>query len=381
MSNQIISSPLSLFGADSLVVLVKKIKSSGFQRVLITADSVSAAGGSLQKVSSLLAKSRIVYQIFDRIGKNASVSDTRAAIEASRAFRPDVILSVGSRAVFDVSKAVSTVYTNPSSADSFKAGGKFNPEKKCLPHYQIFSSPGNAWDASNFFILEDESQRKKIKFASENSAPDGFVFDSALTALSPSADFQVSAAALVASAVDCISSTAAWILSENYALSALSLIFENASSAAKNDAKAKEAVFFAQYLLGLSFGGYALTTSVSLALEALTGESSALFSAVILPQIMNYNLPSSGEKYKKIAVALGQKISAAASPEVYRKSAVSAVEKFFKELSVPKKIKIDALSKADISFLQDTVLKSDGAGQNPKKATKKFVADLAKSLF
>ena len=142
-------------------------------------------------------------------------------------------------------------------------------------------------------------------------------------------------------------------------------------------------MLYAQYCTGIAFsnGGAAFATAASLSVEAAVGIS---FSKSIIPifkESMEFNAASTGQKYKAIAVNMGAKVSSSASPESFRKTAVTSVEKFFKELSAAKKVEEVKISKEDVLFIQENILKSKYTELNPKTVTKKKIADVLKLIF
>ena len=78
---------------------------------------------------------------------------------------------------------------------------------------------------------------------------------------------------------------------------------------------------------------------------------------------------------------MGAKVSSSASPESFRKTVVTSVEKFFKELSAAKKVEEVKISKEDVLFIQENILKSKYTELNPKTVTKKKIADVLKLIF
>ncbi|HBP10127.1 MAG TPA: hypothetical protein DD629_08175, partial [Treponema sp.] len=197
MSNQIVTTGISFFGAGSLKNFNEEIKNNGFQRIFIIANPEFQ--NALKKISSMLAKNKIVYSIFDRVSQTASLSDTRAALNAAKTLRADAVISVGSKSVSDISKAVSLLLSNPEISDPRKLEGKAKPKNKAIPLYMFFTSIGNAWDSSHIFILEDESQRKKIECEDINAIPKAFFFDTELVSITNKNDFAFLASSLLAS--------------------------------------------------------------------------------------------------------------------------------------------------------------------------------------
>ena len=381
MSNQIVTTGISFFGADTLKNFNEEIKNSGFQRIFIIA--APEFQNALKKISSMLAKNKIVYSIFDRVSQVASLSDTRAALNAAKTLRADAVISLGSKSVSDIAKAVSILLSNPEISDPRKLERKAKSKNKAIPLYMFFTSIGSPWDSSHVFILEDESQRKKIECADTNAIPKAFFFDTELASVVNKNDFSVLATSLLASSIESFICKSSWDLSDFFALKAIKLISENALSASKGNSKAIENMLYAQYCTSIAFsnGGAAFATAASLSVEAAVGIS---FSKSIIPtfkESMEFNAASTGQKYKAIAVNMGAKVSSSASPESFRKTAVTSVEKFFKELSAAKKVEEVKISKEDVLFIQENILKSKYTELNPKTVTKKKIADVLKLIF
>lgn len=380
MSNQIVTTGISFFGAGTLKNFNEEIKNNGFQRIFIIANPEFQ--NALKKISSMLAKNKIVYSIFDRVSQTASLSDTRATLNAAKTLRADAVISVGSKSVSDISKAVSLLLSNPEISDPRKLEGKAKPKNKAIPLYMFFTSIGNAWDSSHIFILEDESQRKKIECEDINAIPKAFFFDTELVSITNKNDFAFLASSLLASSIESFICKSSWDLSNFFALKAMKLIYENALLASKENSKAIENMLYAQYYAGIAFanGGAAFATAASLSLEAAIGISFSKSIVPIFKESMEFNAASTGQKYKDIAVNMGAKVSSSASPESFRKTAINSVEKFFKELSVAKKIEEVKISKEDISFIQENILKNKYTELNPKTVTKKKISDVLKLL-
>ncbi len=381
MSNQIVTTGISFFGADTLKNFNEEIKNSGFQRVFIIANPEFQA--ALKKISSMLAKNRIVYSIFDRVSPAASLSDTRAALNSAKTLRPDAIISVGTKSVSDISKAVSLLLSNQEISDPRKLEGKAKSKNKAVPLYMFFTSLGNAWDSSHIFILEDETQRKKIECADLNALPKALFFDTEIASFSDRNSISLSAAALLISSIESLICKSSWNLTDSFALKAIKLISENAVSAAKETSKAIENILYAQYCAGIAFanGGAALATAASLSIEAAAGISFSRILFAIYKETMEFSAASTGQKYRDIAASMGAKVSSTAAPESFRKTAINSVEKFFKELSIAKKTSEAKISKEDISFIQESILKNRYTELNPKTVTKKKVADILKVIF
>lgn len=381
MPNQIATSAFSFFGSGAIKNLMDLIKGREFQRVLVITDGSAEESGAVKKISALIAKNKLVYQVYDRVNMAATVNNVRSAVDTARSFRADVVVAVGSGSVMDTAKAVAVLLGNPDIADPRKLEGSNKTKKPALPLYLVYSSVGNARGFGYDVMLDDEAQRRKIECFDVHALADAVICDSDL--FSSSKDFAVSSLALLASAVESLVCKESWLMTDINALESIKIIAENVKDAAKGVASAKEQILYGQYLAGLSVSNSSagMATAMANALEAANGIPAKLTSALLLSAVMQHNAASSGTKYRDIAIALGAKVSATAKPDAYRKSAVASVEKLAKELKLPKKIEGLELSKDDLDFLAENVLKSTFIASNPKAVTKKKIIDLYKEIL
>lgn len=384
MPNQIATSAFSFFGSGAIKNLMDAVKSREFQRILVITDGSAEESGAVKKVTSLIAKSKLVFQVFDRVNLAATVNNVRAAVDAARSFRADVLVALGSGSVMDTAKAAAVLLGNPDIIDPRKLEGSNKSKKHALPLYLVYSSVGNARGFGYDVMLDDEAQRKKIECFDVHALADGVICDSDL--FSSSKDFAVSSLALIASSVEALICKESWLMADINAVESIKIIAENVKEAVKGTsaaASAKEQILCGQYLAGLAVSNSSagLATAMANALEAANGIPAKLTSALLLSAVMQFNAPSSGTKYRDIAIALGAKVSATAKPDAYRKAAISAVEKLAKDLKLPKKIEGLALTKDDLDFLAENVLKSTFVESNPKAVTKKKIIDLYKLII
>ena len=381
MPNQIATSAFSFFGSGAIKNLMDSIKNREFQRVLVITDGSAVESGAVKKISALIAKNKLVYQVYDRVNMAATVNNVRSAVDTARSFRADVIVALGSGSVMDTAKAAAVLLGNPDISDPRKLEGSNKSKKPALPLYLVYSSVGNARGFGYDVMLDDEAQRRKIECFDVNALADAVICDSDIFASSK--DFAASSLALIASSVESLVCKESWLMTDINAVEAIKIICENVKDAVKGTASAKDQILYGQYLAGLAVSNSSagLATAMANALEAANGIPAKLTSALLLSSVMQHNAPSSGTKYKDIALAMGAKVSATAKPEAYRKAAVAAVDKLAKELKLPKAIEGLELTKDDLDFLAENVLKSTFVASNPKAVTKKKVIDLYKEIL
>ena len=103
-------------------------------------------------------------------------------------------------------------------------------------------------------------------------------------------------------------------------------------------------------------------------------------NAIILPTVMEYNAPATGEKYREIARAMGVKGVDEMSQEEYRKAAIDAVRQLSLNVGIPQSLK-DIVKKEDIPFLAQSAMDDACRPGNPKDPTLEDIIKLYESLM
>ncbi|MBP5242472.1 MAG: iron-containing alcohol dehydrogenase, partial [Clostridia bacterium] len=126
--------------------------------------------------------------------------------------------------------------------------------------------------------------------------------------------------------------------------------------------------------------GLGLVHSMAHPLGAVYNTPHGVANAIILPTVMEYNAPATGEKYREIARAMGVKGVDDMTQEEYRKAAVDAVKQLSKDVGIAPDLKA-IVKEEDVDFLADSAMADACCPGNPKEPTKADVVALYKSLL
>lgn len=137
-----------------------------------------------------------------------------------------------------------------------------------------------------------------------------------------------------------------------------------------------------QYIAGMGFSnvGLGIVHSTAHPLGALYDTPHGVANAIILPTVMEYNAPATGEKYRDIAKAMGVKGTDDMTQEEYRKAAVDAVRKLSQDVGIPANLK-DIVKEEDIPFLAQSAYDDARRPGNPRETSVEEITELYKSLI
>ena len=174
----------------------------------------------------------------------------------------------------------------------------------------------------------------------------------------------------------------AWELSDMFHLKAIEIISRSLRDAVNNTPQGRTEMALGQYIAGMGFSnvGLGIVHSMAHPLGALYDTPHGIANAIILPTVMAYNAPATGEKYKYIAQAMGVKNTESMTQEEYRKAAIDAVKQLSADIGIPDNLK-DIVKKEDIPFLAQSAYDDACRPGNPRETSVTEIAELYESLI
>lgn len=137
-----------------------------------------------------------------------------------------------------------------------------------------------------------------------------------------------------------------------------------------------------QYVAGMGFSnvGLGIVHSMAHPLGALYDTPHGVANAIILPTVMEYNAPATGDKYKYIAAAMGVEGTDKMTEDEYRKAAVDAVKKLSADVGIPADLK-QIVKPQDVDFLSQSAFDDACRPGNPRDTSVAEIKELYLSLM
>lgn len=175
---------------------------------------------------------------------------------------------------------------------------------------------------------------------------------------------------------------AAWELSDMFHLKAIEIISKNLRGAVANTPEGREGMALGQYIAGMGFSnvGLGIVHSMAHPLGALYDTPHGVANAIILPTVMEYNAPATGEKYRDIAKAMGVTGVDDMSLEDARKAAVDAVHKLSQDVGIPADLS-EIVKREDLDFLAQSAYDDACRPGNPRDTSVAEIKALYESLL
>lgn len=136
MSNRFVLNETSYHGAGAIQNIPEEIKGRGFQKVFLASDPDLIKFGVTKKVTDLLDKAGIAYEIFSEIKPNPTIENVQHGVEAFKKMGADCIVAIGGGSSMDTSKAVGVIITNPEFEDVRSLEGSCTYQEPMCPDYR-----------------------------------------------------------------------------------------------------------------------------------------------------------------------------------------------------------------------------------------------------
>ena len=265
----------------------------------------------------------------------------------------------------------------PQFSDVISLEGVAPTKKPAVPIIAVPTTAGTAAEVTINYVITDTSKNRKMVCVDPHDIPVVAVVDPDMMSSMPKGLTAATGMDALTHAIEGYITAGAWELSDMFHLKAIEIISKSLRGAVENTPEGREGMALGQYIAGMGFSnvGLGIVHSMAHPLGALYDTPHGVANAIILPTVMEYNAPATGEKYRDIAKAMGVKGTDDMTQEEYRKAAVDAVRKLSQDVGIPANLK-DIVKEEDIPFLGKTL---GFAGANQSSATKgETVADTAR---
>lgn len=372
----------SYHGYGAINNIVTEVKGRGFKKVFVCSDPDLLKFNVTQKVTRLLDEAKIEYSIYSEIQANPTIENVIHGVEAFKEAKADCIVAIGGGSSMDTAKGIGIIITNPEFKDVRSLEGCAPTTKPSVPIIAVPTTAGTAAEVTINYVITDESKNRKMVCVDVHDIPVVAVVDPEMMASMPKGLTAATGMDALTHAIEGYITKGAWELSDMFHLKAIEIISKSLRGAVANTPEGREGMALGQYVAGMGFSnvGLGIVHSMAHPLGALYDTPHGVANAIILPTVMEYNAPETGEKYREIARAMGVEGVDAMTQEEYRKAAVDAVKKLSADVGIPADLK-EIVKREDLDFLSESAFADACRPGNPKDTSVAEIKALYESLL
>lgn len=382
MANRFILNETSYHGAGAIANIAVEAKNRAFKKALVCSDPDLIKFGVTKKVLDVLDKDSLAYEIYDNIKPNPTIENVQTGVEAFKKSGADYIIAIGGGSSMDTAKAIGIIINNPEFADVRSLEGVAPTKKASVPIIAVPTTAGTAAEVTINYVITDAEKNRKMVCVDPHDIPIVAIVDPDMMATMPKSLTAATGMDALTHAIEGYITKGAWELSDMFHLKAIEIIAKSLRGAVDNTPDGREGMALGQYVAGMGFSnvGLGIVHSMAHPLGALYDTPHGVANAIILPTVMEYNAPCTGEKYRDIAKAMGVKGTENMTQDEYRKAAIDAVKQLSKDVGIPENLK-DIVKPEDIAFLAQSAYDDACRPGNPRDTSVEEITELYKSLM
>ena len=382
MAQRFVLNEMSYHGKGAINEIANEITARGFKKAFVCSDPDLIKFNVTSKVLAVLDEAGIPYEVYSNIKPNPTIQNVQTGVETFKKSGADCIVAVGGGSSIDTSKAIGIIVNNPEFADVRSLEGVAPTKNKCVPIIAVPTTAGTAAEVTINYVITDAEKDRKMVCVDVHDIPVVAVVDPDMMSSMPKGLTAATGMDALTHAIEGYITRGAWELSDMFHITAIKMISENLRSAVKNEPKGREGMALGQYVAGMGFSnvGLGLVHSMAHPLGALYDTPHGVANAIILPVVMEYNAPATGDKYRDIAVAMGVEEAKNMSVEEARKAAVNAVRQLAKDVGIPENLK-DIVKREDLDFLAKSAYADACRPGNPRETSVEEIKKLYESML
>lgn len=382
MANRFVLNETSYHGKGAIQEIATEVKGRGFKKCFVCSDPDLIKFNVTKKVTDVLDANSIDYEIYSKIKANPTVENVKTGVETFKASGADCIIAIGGGSSMDTAKAIGIIIKNPEFADVVSLEGVAPTKNKCVPIIAVPTTAGTAAEVTINYVITDTEKNRKMVCVDVHDIPVVAVVDPDMMSSMPKGLTAATGMDALTHAIEGYITAGAWELSDMFHLKAIEIISKNLRGAVENTPEGREGMALGQYIAGMGFSnvGLGIVHSMAHPLGAVYDTPHGVANAIILPTVMEYNAPATGEKYRNIAKAMGVTGVDDMSLDEARKAAVDAVKQLSQDVGIPKNLK-DIVKPEDVDFLAQSAYDDACRPGNPRETSVEEIKKLYLSLI
>lgn len=372
--------PEIIFGRGLLNQIGACARRLGAHKVFLVSDQGLFAAGWVDRALKSIMEAGLEVIYFDHITPNPKdVEVEQGALEYIR-HSCDVIVGLGGGSSMDAAKGVAILVSNGGRIRDFEGSDRII--RPLPPLVLCPTTCGTGSDVSQFAIINDTERRCKLTIMSRCVAPDISLTDPDTLETLPDEYVCTTATDALSHAMEAFFSVASTTLTDVHAIKALRLVSTSLVKAVRERKPGDlENLARASLHAGMAFSNSLLGIVHALAhpIGGLYDANHGSINAVLLPEVIRYDIPVVTEKLPELAWGLGHRTDGnlATASEVVQE----ALEDMLDAAGAPRSLKSLGVKRQDLPELAKRALNDVCIVTSPRQADEKDLLSILEKAY
>lgn len=359
--------PTTLVGDGISVKIGDYLDELGSRKVLIVTDTQILNLGLMNPMLRSLRRRKIAFQIYDEVLPDPTDEMVRKGVEALLGCSCDALLTFGGGSVIDAGKAIAVFSANPGFE-----GKVVTNATRLKPRMTLVAVPttaGTGSEVTDITVITDARSHIKIPHQHQYFIPDMAVIDPTLTLGIPPAITAATGMDVLTHAVESYLARGVCTLGQALSYSAIQLVAAYLPLAVGNgnDLHARRKMAEASYMAGMSFSnaGLGVCHAIAHQVGARYKVPHGVANALILPEVMQFNMLVRQESLKEIARAFNLRLEHLDNKEAAQR-AIEAVRDLSAAVGLPTRLQQIGAIPEDFPAMANQALEDPTLQTNPR---------------
>ncbi|WP_288146491.1 lactaldehyde reductase [Xylanibacter caecicola] len=384
MSQRFILNEVSYFGAGCRKELADVLKRMNMNKALVVTDKGLIKVGTVKLVTDTMDEAGFPYEIFSEVKPNPTVTNVKQGIEAFKASGADCLVAIGGGSAMDTAKGIGIVINNPEFSDIVSLEGVAPTKHKSVPIIALPTTAGTGAEVTINYVIIDEERQAKMVCVDPNDIPAVAIVDPELTYSLPKGLTAATGMDALTHAIEGYITKGAWVMSDMYELQAIKMIAEYLPTAVEEPTNpvGRENMALAQYIAAQAFSnvGLGLVHGMAHPMGSLHDIPHGVANALLLPTIMEFNMPECIEKFGVIARTMGVDTTGMTAQEAAQ-AACDAVKDLAIRVGIPQHLSELGIKEEHIPALAAQAITDVCTPGNPRDVTEEQIVELYKKVL
>jgi alcohol dehydrogenase class IV len=347
-----------LFGRGGIADIGELAANMGAKSFLLVADPAVEEHGLLDPARKSLKEVGLNGKEFTDVEPEPYLDNADSASDLGKEIEADLVIGIGGGSAMDTAKAAAVLITNEGRAEDY-VGLNLVPLPG-VPTIMVPTTAGTGSEVTFTGVFTNRETKAKGGINSEFMFPDIALLDPDLTASLPPDVTAATGMDALTHAVESVTSRSSTVFTEALALTAVRLIAGNLRRAVfrGDDMEAREQMLFGSLLGGLALAdaGVGACHALAYPLGGNYRVPHGLANAILIPYVMEFNLPAAEREFALIAESMGQ--ATAGLPKAAAGAmAVEEVRALCRDINIPQSLAQLDIPQSDVPRLIEGALK------------------------
>jgi len=314
--------------------VAEKTKSVGISRPLVVAGPNVTKAGLVEPVVDTLNREGLNFEIFGEAEEDPDVSviDKGARILSQK--KCDGVVVLGGGSSICAGRGIALVATNGGSIRDYEGTEKYTHPP--LPVVVVSTTAGSGAEVSAGMVIYDRENQRSFICRGPACYADVAILDPYMLLSTPRRAAVAAGLDALTHAVESLSTNMGTPLTDCLAYQAFSMIMENFRRAVlTSDLKARAKMHLASVTANLACGNAKLGLVHAMTFVYGISLPHGLKDGIVLPYVMEYNLPVAKSKFSRLAILAGASAELFESEEELAFETIAIIRRLYADLEVP----------------------------------------------